>query len=81
MYWYTICQYIFSFLQSPSLLGAVMEALTQISRGLGGAEADIETERGFLVLVPLRVVAVKTTAFRRGRRWCLIVDESAQAVG
>ncbi|PON42799.1 hypothetical protein PanWU01x14_279250, partial [Parasponia andersonii] len=71
--------------QSPSLLGTVTEALTQISKGLGGAEAeaDIETERA--LLVPWRVrwrgLVVKTTPFRRGRRWCLIVEERAEAVG
>lgn len=55
-----------------------MEALTQISKGEGGAEeADMETERR-RGLVPFRV---KTMAFRGRVKWCLMVEERAEADG
>lgn len=74
-------------LQSPSLSGKVTEALTRASRRLGAEDDDIATVKA--LLVPKRLgrlgPTAKTTPFvggrRLGTRWCLMVEESAEAFG
>lgn len=65
--------------QSPSLLGTVMEDLWLTSRGVAVATVKV------VMVVRRRAsefgLLLKTTEGGDGRRWCLMVDEREEGVG